>query len=310
MKIKLFIILLTLSTIGYSQTELAITIDDFPMISMNRTPENQDYVMGELIKNLKQYDAPAIGFVNESKLYQDDVLLDYKVKSLEKWLKNGFELGNHGYSHLNFDNNDTTTYFADIEKGSLMTRPLCNKYNSPYRYYRHPYLHAGNTEEKEVALEKYLARNGYQEAPVTIDNGEWIFARAYDMALSGNDKELASKIGKDYVDYMIEKSEWYVEKSKELFDRPIKQTLLVHANNINADYLDDLLKAYVELNYEFIPLEEALKDEAYATNDHIAKPWGISWLHRWSRNIGVDKSFYKGEPKCPSYIEEYTGFSE
>ncbi len=303
-------VILVIALPVFGQHQIAITIDDLPLVSMNNSKANQKYVMDQLIAHLRSFDCPAVGFVNEGKLYDDSVLQEHRLDALKSWLSNGFELGNHGYSHLNYDRNDTSTYFADLLKGALISKPLSKSYDLPFRYYRHPYLHAGDTEEKEIALEKFLARHGYQEAPVTIDNGEWIFARAYDMALSDNDSVLAQKIGADYVTYMMEKSNWYVVKGKELLKRPLKHVLLLHANNINADYLDELLFALINDNYEFISLENALTDAAYQLNDHIAKPWGISWIHRWSRNMNVDKTFYHGEPKCPEYIQEYTGFSE
>ncbi len=302
-----------ISIISYQaicQKEMAVTIDDFPIVSMDNSDSNQVYVMSQLITNLKQNKAPALGLVNEGKLYEKGIINDVRLQALESWLSAGYELGNHSYSHMNFDRNDTTSYFEDIKKGEEISKSLSEKYSSPYRYFRHPYLHAGNTLEKEIALESFLAREGYLEAPVTIDNSEWIFARAYDKARKEKDEQMLAKIGTAYVNYMLDKTHFFEGNAQSLFDRPIKHVLLLHANNLNADYLDDLLKALADDGYEFVSLEKALEDPAYQTNDHIAKPWGISWLHRWSRHLDTPDGFYKGEPACPQFIQTYAGITE
>ena len=64
--------------------------------------------------------------------------------------------------------------------------------------------------------------------------------------------------------------------------REIKQILLIHANSINSDYLDDIAKMLEKRNYKFITLQDALTDEAYKLPDTFVKRNGISWLHRWA----------------------------
>ncbi|MGB3468938.1 MAG: polysaccharide deacetylase family protein [Cyclobacteriaceae bacterium] len=298
-----------LSLISLAQ-KIAVTVDDLPLISTNNSAKNQTFVIEQLISHAKVYDIPMIGFVNEFKLYRKTELTELKINLLEKWLKEGFELGNHGYEHLNYDNTDTTAYFADIIKGEKVSKQLSKKYGFDYKYYRHPFLRAGNTPEKEIALENFLKRNGYLEAPVTVDNSDWIFARAYDLAIDQDDTKMKQKIAEAYIPYMMDKLIHYEGKSQMLFDRKIDQVLLIHANRINADLLGELAEAINKYGYEFASLSEVLKDPAYLSDDHIAKPWGISWIDRWSRNMDRPKDFYKGEPACPQFVQDYAGLKE
>ena len=62
--------------------------------------------------------------------------------------------------------------------------------------------------------------------------------------------------------------------------------------------------------YEFISLETALEDTAYDSEDAYAGRGGITWLHRWAMTQKIDKSFYKGEPTCPEFIQEIAGIKE
>ncbi|MEL6562673.1 MAG: polysaccharide deacetylase family protein [Bacteroidota bacterium] len=303
------LVVLSATVAGVAQ-KISITIDDLPLISTDNSVENQKYVINQLISHGEKYDASLIGFVNEGKIFKNSAQTDLKINLLKQWLESGFELGNHGYAHLNFDKYDTTTYFEDILKGEKVSKQLCKEYNSPFTYFRHPYLHAGDTEEKEIALEMFLERNGYQEAPVTIDNSDWIFARGYDLAIDRKDLKMKQQIADAYVPYMISKLKYYEDRAAALFDRKIDQVLLIHANRINADLLGDLLAAIQKKGYTFDRLSEVLKDKAYQSDDHIAKPWGISWIQRWGRNVNMPSSFYRDEPACPKFLLEYTGLSE
>ena len=308
---KLILILATmLSTLSGFAQKVAITIDDLPLISTDGSVENHQLVLNQLMNHGLKYEAPLIGFVNEAKMEKDSTKTSAQIALLSKWLEYGFELGNHGYQHLNYSRTDTATYFKDIIRGEKFCKALSTRYQMPYRYYRHPYLHAGNTPEKEIALEKFLTKNGYKKAPVTIDNSDWIFARAYDLAIDRGDLAMKQRIATAYVPYMMDKLRHYERKSMDLFDRKIDQVLLIHANRINGDLLGDLLAAFQKIGYRFAGLDEVLQDKAYQSNDHIAKPWGISWIDRWARNKQVATTFYKNEPPCPQFVQDYAGLSE
>ena len=88
--------------------------------------------------------------------------------------------------------------------------------------------------ENKIALEDFLEQHGYEVAPVTIDNSEWIFARAFDHALDQDDSNLQKRLGPEYVDYMLSMTAYYEDQSRSLFDREIPQILLLHANDLNA----------------------------------------------------------------------------
>ena len=285
---------------------IAITIDDLPGISL----DNYQEVTDNLLTTLKKYRVPAIGFVNENKLYPKNKLDTARLNLLEAWLAAGMELGNHTYSHPDYNRLTFEEFTADILKGEFHTKRLHAKYGQKMRYFRHPFLHAGNTPEKKAELEQFLAKRNYEIAPVTIDNSEWIFAKAYHIAMRKKDGAEMKKIGESYVAYMQDKTVFYEEQSKLLFDRPIKHTLLIHANALNGDYLDELLDMYQQRGYQFISLANALTDEAYQSKDDYVGRGGITWLHRWAMTKKMDKAFYKGEPACPEFIQEIAGIRE
>ena len=82
----------------------------------------------------------------------------------------------------------------------------------------------------------------------------------------------------------------------EVVGREFPQILLIHANQLNADLMPDLLAMFRRRGYTFVSLEQALADPAYRLEDGYAGRNGFSWIHRWSRTKGMKP---KGEPDPP-----------
>ena len=303
-----FFFIIILNSFLFSQNTktqgfIAITFDDLPM-NTKYLEDGKQWVeqTQKLLTTIKHYNIPAVGFVNEYKLNVNEVLDSTRLKALQLWVDSDLELGNHTFSHPDYHYTEEKVFFDDIIKGEKITTELLSQKNKKLEYFRHPYLHTGMSLEKKKALEDFLKEHKYTIAPVTIDNGEWIYARAYENAYNKNDFELMKQIGSEYVRYMIDKTIYFENQSVKLFGREIKQILLVHANMINADYFDELAKELLKKNYAFISLKEALTDTAYQSEDTFVGRGGISWLHRWSYTKKVDKSFYTGEPEVPNSI--------
>lgn len=282
---------------------VAVTFDDLPMNTKYLEDGNQWIEQTQkLLSIIKKYNIPAIGFVNECKLYVNDILDSNRLKALQLWVNADLELGNHTFSHPDYHSTDEKSFFDNIIKGEKITHELLAQKNKRLEYFRHPYLHTGLSLEKKKKLDDFIEEHNYTIAPVTIDNGEWIYARAYENACNKNDFDLMKIIGKGYVNYMMDKTKYFENQSVKLFGREIKQILLVHANMINADYFDELAEELLKHNYRFISIKEALTDTAYQSEDTFTGRGGISWLHRWSYTRNVDKSFFAGEPEVPQNI--------
>jgi hypothetical protein len=89
--------------------------------------------------------------------------------------------------------------------------------------------------------------------------------------------------------------------STEMFGREITQILLFHANDINADCLDEMLKRLESRGYRFVTLDQALEDKAYQTRDDYIGINGPSWLHRWTVALGL-KMTLALEPDPPKWV--------
>lgn len=311
MRIKILsIIFLTAAVCAHAharpQRSIAFTIDDLPVVSTRRDIENRREITRKILNHIKRAKIPAIGFVNEGKLYANGKLDERQVDLLRQWANAGLELGNHSYSHKSLNAIDLAVYEKDILDGEAVTKDLMKGKGKTLRYFRHPYLQTGLSLEVKKSFNEFLKEHGYTIAPVTIDNGDWIFASAYDKAFDKDDENLMRRVGEAYVPYMESKIDYWERQSVKLFGREVRQTLLIHANFINSDYLDDLAEMLKKRGYKFVTLEEALKDEAYKLPDTFIRRAGISWLHRWALDRGRE-TVLPDEPKVPEFVMKAAG---
>jgi peptidoglycan/xylan/chitin deacetylase (PgdA/CDA1 family) len=304
--------LLLLSALGLAtEREIAVTFDDLPIAGGgSRDEATRRELTHRLLWALTERNIPATGFVNETGLYDAGQFVDARAELLQMWLAAGLDLGNHSFSHPDLHRVTATDFTADILRGQETTARLLAAYSRKPRYFRHPYLHTGRSLEVRQAVEAYLEQHGYRVAPVTIDNSEWIFARAYDLAIQDEDTRLAEQIGRDYVGYMLEIIRYYEHQSQHLFGRNIRHVLLLHANLLNASWFGRLADTLSDAGYQFVTLTAALSDPAYESEDTYVGPGGISWIHRWAMSLEIDPKEIAQEPGTPAYILSLAGQRE
>lgn len=298
-------ILLVLSVAGQTNTpsrKMAVTFDDLPYVAAGRQPylPNARRATKEIIRVLQAHRAPAVAFVNENKL-QANGEVEARIALLQQWVDAGMILGNHTYSHPDFNTLTVEQFQDEIVKGEFVTRRLMQS-RQPYQlYFRHPMTHTGDTQAKKEAIEDFLASRGYVVTPHTIENSDFIFNVGYVRALNGNDRAMAAKLRAAYLDFTLAATEFAERVSPDIFGREISQTLLLHANDINADCLDEMLKRLEARGYRFITLDEAMADPAYRTKDTLVSKSGPTWLWRWMKSKGMNVSF-KDDPEAPPWV--------
>lgn len=308
---KLFTVFLFLVSASWAQVfdrTIAVTIDDLPVVSTRSDLKTRQEITRKLLGHIKKARVPAIGFVNENKLYFDGERNEDQIALLRMWLNAGLELGNHTYSHRSADAISVEEYTKDIIRGEVITKELLKAKGLKMRYFRHPFLQTGSDMAVKTAIYRFLAENGYTVAPVTFDNADYIFARAYDNARDQANADLMKRVGEAYVPYMESKLDYWERQSKKTLGRPMSHTLLLHANSINATYFGDLAAMLKKRGYKFVTLEESLKDEAYRLPDNFTRRAGISWLHRWTLDKGWD-FVVPDEPMVPEFVLKASGFT-
>ncbi len=281
-----------------AQRAIAITIDDLPAGSANSMTGAEIVEMTtKLLGTLREQKVPAIGFVNEQKLYKLGEV-DDRIKALNLWLDDGFELGNHTFAHTSLNRVPLQAWEEEVVRGETVTRTLLAQHKMKLRYLRHPYLDAGRDLQTRRDAEAFLSSRGYQVAPVTMDAWDWMYGGVYELARKQGDATLQQQLLSSYLSYTTTIFDYYEKLSKDLFGYEPKQVLLLHANWMEADHIGELLDLLRKRGYRFVTLEEAIGDSAYSTPDEYVGE-GTGWLDHWAITRG---QIPLNEPSFPQWV--------
>lgn len=293
--ISVFVIAFGSNELLAQQKQIALTIDDLPINGPQFDAARMQKMTDKMLTVIKENKIPTVGFVNESLLYAPNQT-DERIAVLKSWTDAGVELGNHTFSHLGFKDATLQAYQDDFIRGEAVTKMLMKERN--IRYFRHPYLQMGKTFEEEKAFEDFIAKRGYKIAPVTIDSLDWMFLYAYLKATNGSDEGLRKNVSSEYLKYVGKRFDFSEDVSQEIFGRPVKHILMLHANEINADNFAELIKLINDKGYEFISLEEALSDPIYKFPEKYSPH--SDWLSLWTFSKGVQFN----PPAAPEFVQK------
>jgi peptidoglycan-N-acetylglucosamine deacetylase len=265
--------------------QVAITVDDLPIVSEGLSIQLAQSNTRKLLAALRRHHVSAIGFVNEDKLFFPHEV-DARIGLLRSWLDAGMDLGNHGFGHLPFQTTPIETYQEAVIKGEVVTRQLLAERGRVPQYYRYPFNQTGPTPQIRDAFVEFLTKHSYQIAPISMEDDDYVFAAVYVDDLRRHDRVDAAKIRASYLAHLDVALDAFEAMSNSLFARQINQVMLIHANQLNADTLDATLTRLEQRGYGFISLATALSDPAYASPDGYAGPYGSSWIRRWAEGLG------------------------
>lgn len=280
---------LSLAAFVHAQTpsrEISLTFDDLPAAGMGVSGAETLDMTTKLLGTLREQKIPAVGFVNEKKLYRQFGEVDQRIKALSMWLDYGFELGNHTYSHASLSRVSLEDWEEEVIRGETVTSLLMAQHNMKLRYFRHPYLDSGRDLQTRREAEAFLVRRGYRIAPVTMDAWDWMYAGVYEDARKRGDAALQQQLLSSYLEYTGKVFDYYENFSKNLIGYEPKQVLLLHGNWLEADHIGDLLELLRKRGYKFITLQEALSDPAYSMPDDYIGEEGTNWIDHWAITRG------------------------
>jgi peptidoglycan-N-acetylglucosamine deacetylase len=279
--------------------QVAITIDDLPAGMADHLPATEITAMtAKLLGTLRDQKVPVVGFVNERKLYKMGEV-DERIKALQMWLDYGFELGNHTFTHTSLNQVPLKAWEDDVIQGESVTKMLLAQHKMKLRYFRHPYLDTGRDLQTRRAAEAFLVDRGYRIAPVTLDGWDWMFAGVYEDAKRRNDTDLQGKLVKEYLSHHEAEFAYTEQLAVKVIGYEPKQILLLHASQLEADHIGELLDVLRKRGYRFVTLEDALGDPAYSLPDTYVGEEGGDWISHWAISQG---KIPQGSPAFPQWV--------
>ena len=292
---------------GQART-VAITVDDLPYAGRSAGSPNglgaeaeAKVINGKLLAALKAHHVPVTGFVIEMIV---ESLGHTGTQILRQWIKQGYDLGNHSYSHPDMNDLTEQQIKEEIVGGEATFAPLMKAAGKRPEYFRFPMNHTGDSKEKHDAIAAFLTQRGYELAVCTIDSEDYNFNTAYVRALAKHDAESARKVRLEYLAYTSTEIDYYAKLNKQVFGYEPPQVMLLHDNWLNADAVDQVLSLFEKKGYRFVSLGEAQADRAYETPETYVTKGGFMWGYRWAAERGV-KVNGSLETEPPKWIFEY-----
>ncbi len=281
--------------------KLAVGFVSIPTNRQSKADKSADETPRLLIEKLNRHKVPAIGFVNGSMISDGEKFYNQRADIVRLWRDAGLEVGIGNYKHIWFYDTPFDEYAAGVEKNAEITNKILNEKNQKVRYFSYPFLNTGKTLEDRIRFETWLEARNLNAVKYTVDNQEWMYSWAYDLAREANDTAKMIEIRADFLKYMSEMFDHYETYSREMFGRDINQTMVLTPSRLVADTADELFGMLEKRGYEFVPISEAQTDSAYQTPENFTGvKAGISWFERWQMARG--KELLK-EPEVSPLVE-------
>lgn len=285
------------------QRRIAVTFDDLP--GTNAATLSADEVLAlntKLIATLKAENIPIIGFVNESQLYFPGQV-DERIHALDLWPQAGFDLGNHTFSHVSLNHMPLADWETNVLRGETVTRILLDRHHKTLKYFRYPYLDMGADLATRRQAETFLADHNYRIAPVTFDAWDWYFAQVYADARSRKDTAEEQRVVQSWLAHSAAMFDFYEKKARTVLGHEPAEVLLAHDTWLEAEHFQDLAALLRKRGYQFISLDQALEDQAYALPDTYVSDVGLTSIDHWAIERGLPDP-PDAKPKIDQWVQD------
>jgi peptidoglycan/xylan/chitin deacetylase (PgdA/CDA1 family) len=258
-------------------TQFSITMDDF-------------YWRGAVKQTAQERNQSILDTLNKHKITAAAFVIGRNIEDQEgkdliaAWDKAGHLIGNHTYSHREFNAPEATVkgYSEDI----LRAEALLKDYSRFRKYLRFPMLKEGDTAEKRDGMRAFMTQNGYRNGHVTIDNSDWAVDQRLTARLKKDPKADLKPYRDFYLEHMWARAEYYDSLARRVSGRHVKHTILTHFNLLNGLFLNDVLDMFKQKGWEPIDAEEAFSDSVFLAQPKVV-PAGESLIWSLAKEKGT-----------------------
>lgn len=259
-----------------SAPEIAFTFDD-PTTDGGANLTWQD-VNQRMLGALADHHLKAILFVVGKRVNSDS-----GQRLITAWDRAGHLIGNHSYSHLNFNasgdqGGSKKVTLEEFEADALKNESLIRPYEHFTRLFRFPYFKEGDTAAKRDGMRAFLYEHGYRIGRATIDASDWAIADRMTKRAEGQPRADLTGYRDFFLQHIWERAQFYDSLAGRVLARPVRHTVLLHHNVVNALYLGDLIAMFRDKGWKPVDAEYAYKDEVYDRQPKILPAGeGLIW---------------------------------
>jgi peptidoglycan-N-acetylglucosamine deacetylase len=255
---RLSVLLIVCAPLFCAAQKIAVTFDDLPLNGELPPGVTKVEIAKDTVAILKKWQVPpAYGFINAKRLEdsQDG------ANALKLWAS-AEPVGNHTYSHLDLNQNTNEAFEREIAENEPALELLDP--SGDWHWLRYPFLREGDTLEKRNAVRDYLKAHGYKIAQVTMEWGDYFWNTAYARCAAKNDIKGMDWLRTSYLSTESAEIDHYRELSKIVFGHDINYVLLLHLGSFSSTILPEAIALLKKKGFEFVTLQEAESDAAYA----------------------------------------------
>jgi len=258
-------------------TQFSITMDDFYWRNpVRQTAQERNQ---SILDTFNKHSIKAAAFVIGRNVEQQE-----GKDLIAAWDKAGHVIGNHTYSHREFNapDVDVEAYEQDI----LRAEALLKGFPRFQKYIRFPMLKEGDTAAKRDRMRAFLAQHGYLNGHVTIDNSDWAVDQRLTARLKKEPNANLKPYREFYLEHMWARAEYYDSLARRVVGRPVKHTILTHFNLLNGLFLDDVINMFKAKGWEPIDATDAFTDSVFLAQPKVV-PAGESLIWSLAKEKGT-----------------------
>jgi peptidoglycan-N-acetylglucosamine deacetylase len=204
------------------------------------------------------------------------------------WDRGRHLIANHSYSHFYFNESvdiDSDEFkkvtLSEFEADALKNERIIRDRRHFVRLFRYPFFKEGDTIEKRDGMRSFLQEHGYRIGRATIDASDWAISERLERRAEHSAKGDFTAYRNFFLDHIWERAQFYDSLSQRVLGRPVRHTLLLHHNLLNALYLNDLIEMFLAKGWNPVDAEWAYRDPVYDRQPQILPAgegliWGLA----------------------------------
>jgi hypothetical protein len=273
----------TVARAATTQRSIAITMDDLNWMPLPNPTEINARLLGAMLSHQARLALFVIGRNADNATGQ---------ALIQPWKQAGHLIGNHTYSHRNYDSITFEEFSADVVHADNVLAPDL----STPRLFRFPLLKEGNTAAKRDRMREFLSAHHYRTGYVTIDASDWYYDSRLRQRLASDTGFDVNRFRQPYLDHLWDRAQFYDDLSVRVLGRSVPHTVLVHWNLLNSLFLADVLNMFHRRGWRIISAEHAFRDPIFLRAPKTV-PAGESLLWALAKETGKfeDVLRYPGE---------------
>lgn len=233
-----------------TQKTIALSFDDAPR---GEGPKwTGDERARQLIDSLERARVDQVVFFVTPREFERDGGLE----RIRRYGQAGHLIANHSNRHHWLSRTDPWQYLVDIDRAEEQLVDLPG--HRPW--FRYPYLDEGRGQPRQAIVAEGLAARGLRNGYVTVDNYDWYLESKWLQAVRAGHWVDEAALGKAYVDLLISAVRFYDALAVEYLGRSPAHVLLLHENDLAAEYIDELVAALEADGWRIISPVQAYRD--------------------------------------------------